>query len=134
MKTKLVKNILTSQLFKFLAVAVVSAIFELTLYTFVIEALKIDALPATPIAQIIAMVLNFTLNKSFTFESKSRLNIKEVGGYLLTWLFNLFVTTIVMAFLISKTEIYPTILRFLVMVLLFFLNFIILKRIVFSKK
>lgn len=132
MKANLVK-LLKSKLFKFLLVAGASALFELVLYTILFEVLNIHPITSSPIAQIASMVFNFTLNKLFTFGTGKKFRIKEAVGYFIIWLLNLFVTTVLMAYLISNTLIYPTVIRFVVMVIMFLFNYIVMKKFVFKE-
>jgi putative flippase GtrA len=114
-------------------VAVASALFELGLYTALFELIKISPLTSSPIAQIASMVFNFSLNKFFTFKTGKTFKIQEAGGYFVVWLLNLFVTTIIMAYLIQNTSIYPTLIRVIVIFIMFFFNYFAMKRLVFKK-
>lgn len=122
------------KLAKFLTVAGVSAIFELVVYTTLFEILLISPVTSSTIAQVLSMIFNFILNKLFTFKTGRGFNLREAVGYLTIWGINLFVTTILMAYLIENTQIYPTVLRFGVMILMFFFNFFTLKHLVFKQK
>jgi putative flippase GtrA len=130
----LINKLLNTSIISFAIIAGLSMVFELSFYTLLFEILKVDKVVSSPIAQAVSMVFNFSLNKIFTFKTGKEFNLKEVVGYLGVWLVNLTVTTILMGILTQVTQIYPTIIRFAIMVLMFFFNFFALKIFVFKEK
>ena len=121
------------KLFVFAIVALLSAICELALYTFLFEILYIGELQSVPIAQVTSMIFNFSLNKLFTFKTGKKFKLVEFGKYIFIWLINILVTTVAMNFLLANTGIYPTVSRFIVMLIMFFFNFFAQKLFIFNK-
>lgn len=134
MTTKMFKLISNNLgLLAFAIVALLSAIFEISLYTFLFEIIEIDPVSASPISQICSMVFNFTLNKFFTFKAGRSNALSQFSRFFILWLFNLLITTVWMYVFVNYTEIYPTISRFAIMIIIFFFNYFISKKLIFKK-
>lgn len=132
MKRKLLEFI-NSKFFRFLFVAVLSIVFELAVFTLLFTVIRADPVLSSPIAQVFSMIFNFTLNKLFTFKTEKKHLVRETVGYFIVWLINVGISTALIAIVLGITDIYPTIVRFGIIVIMFFLNFYLLKTFVFNK-
>lgn len=116
----------------FFLIGLLSALFELSFYTFLFSIIKFDPVLSSPIAQIASFIFNFSFNNSITFkESNSKISSKFLK-YFILWMFNIGFTTLAMYFLVQNLPIYPTILRFIVLIIMFLLNYFISKKYIFK--
>lgn len=117
---------------KFAIVAFTTVTVELSAYTILFHAIKLDPVISSPIGQVIGLIVNFTLNKIYTFDKSKTSSQLEFMKYLIIWLINLAFSTIMIKFLIAfLPNIFPTILRFVIICFAFVFNFFAMKYFVF---
>jgi len=123
-----------SKIIKFFLVSVVTLISEVLFFTILISFLFVSPIIASPIGQVFGVIINFTLNKIFTFNSGKYLRWFEIWRYALVWILNVVISTILLSLFLSITNIYPTIIRMVIIGIMFFFNYFSISRFVFVKK
>jgi putative flippase GtrA len=125
------KNI---RILKFFFVALVTLLSEITLFTILISILGLNPIIASPLGQVFGVIINFTLNKLFTFQVGKKLIWGEIWRYALVWIANVLISTMLLSILLSFIDIHPSIIRVFIIGVMFFFNYYAISRFVFVQK
>jgi len=118
---------------RYLIASGLSVVFELTLFTLLVQVAAIEAGLATASAQAITIIVNFMLVKHFAFKSKGK-QLNEFLKYITLVAFNIGFSSIVMGFLVPRILVHPTILRFGLMIITYISNYFLSKYLIFKEK
>lgn len=116
--------------FKYVLVALLSAIIDLTLFTILIKSKTI--LISTIIARIISGTFNFTMNKSYIFKSNNNM-LYELIKYIVLFITCMFSSAFLVK-LITILKINTTLIKAFVDILLFITNYFIQKHYIFKNR
>ena len=106
-----------------------SALLELGVSQLCYAFFHLDHTIANPIAAVVAMIYNFTLNRNLTFKSSSN-PARSAVLYLLLWAFNLFVTTTVIGFLLNA-GVHSAVAKLLTQAMVVCWNFFLFRKVIF---
>lgn len=118
---------------RYLIASGLSVVFELTLFTLLVQVVSLEAGLATALAQAVTIIVNFMLVKHFAFKSKGK-QLGEFIKYIALVGFNIVFSSLVMGFLVPRLVIHPTILRFGLMMITYVSNYFLSKYLIFKEK
>lgn len=118
------------QLIRYLLVGAVTAITELLVFALLVRVIKLMLAPSNIIATVIATILNFTLNKEWSFRNRSSIT-RSLILYLLLFTCNIVLSTNVIDFMVKfgVLDIYA---KFMTMALITLWNFVLYRKVVFK--
>lgn len=119
------------QFIRYLITGVASFIAEYLLFLFLYDNLHVQYIYANTIVYSIIFVINFMLNRFWSFRSKSNFR-RQLALYLVLFLFNLAATNAMMYLLSGIFMISPEISKILVMGMIVIWNFIIYKKVIYK--
>ena len=129
---KFLKSQIGIQFYKFIIVGIVSTIINYGVFYFFIEVLLINYLISSSLGFMSGVLVGYSINRNWTFESKAEKKSKEIIGYLSVYFFSLFLSLIVLKILVDLVKIDAKIANFFVLNLTTFVNFIGIKTRVFK--
>jgi len=129
---KFLKSQIGIQFYKFIIVGIVSTIINYGVFYFFIEVLLINYLISSSFGFMSGVVVGYSINRNWTFESKVEKKSKEIIGYLSVYFFSLFLSLIVLKIMVDLAKIDAKIANFFVLILTTFVNFIGIKIRVFN--
>lgn len=118
------------QFFKYIFIGASTALIELLLFAFFRRILYVNIKLSNILAVITATVLNFSINKGWTFKSSNRL-YRSLLLYIILFVFNTSFSTFTIAFL-AQHGVLDICGKLITMILITAWNFVIYRKIIFK--
>jgi|SRR5690606_8355251 len=128
----LIRKFLQIQFIRYVIVGMVSAAIEVTMLIVLIEHLSIHYLASNGIAFLTTNLINFTLSKTWVFESKGKRNKLEFGLFMLFVTCGLLISQSIFWICVDKLDIYYRFSKVISIAFVVLWNFLSRKHLVFN--
>ncbi len=134
MVKKLLKKCIKKEFIKFFLVGSTSSFVDLGLFYLFAIILTFHYQVSLVIAFLCSLVVHFSLNKKFTFKSKSKRIVLQISLFLLVVVIYLLLSMFLMFFFVEIIFLHKILSKVLITGLLFFVSFTLHKYLTFNKK